>query len=65
MKKHSFYGVHFVKSNMAAIYTSGQMQTLIFWFLGPENVGLAIEINVPSHLEAKIWKNIHFMASIL
>ena len=31
-----------------------EMITWTIGFLGPENVGLAIKINVPSHLEAKI-----------
>ena len=41
---------------------------IITWtiaLLDPGNVGLAIKINVPSYLEAKILQNIDFTVAIL
>ena len=34
-------------------------------FLDPENVGLAVQINVLAYLEVKILQNLHFKAAIL
>ena len=45
--------------------TKNEIITCTIGFLDPGNVGLAIKINVPSYLEAKILQNICFMAAIL
>ena len=39
--------------------------TTTIGFLDPENVGLAVKINVSTYLEAEILQNVHFMVAIL